>query len=126
MTSDALTAVFMVAGAAFMFLAALGIFRMPDLFTRMQASTKAATLGIGCLVFALAVHFGGSHVTARALLIVVFGFLTTPVAAHMIARAAYFVGVPLWERTSVDELKGRYDPRTHVLEGARPEHDPRS
>lgn len=122
--SNALEAVFMVAGAAFILLAALGIYRMPDLFTRMQAATKAATLGLGCLVFALAVHFGDADVSARALLIMVFGFLTVPVAAHMVGRAAYFVGVPLWERTAVDELKGRYDPETHILEGARPEDGP--
>ena len=106
----------MIVGALFMLLAAVGILRMPDLFMRMQASTKAATLGISCIVVALAVHFGEFEVTIRALAVVVFFFLTAPVAAHMIGRAAYFTGVPLSERTIIDQLRGRYDPRTHRLE----------
>lgn len=87
-----------------MFLAALGIFRMPDTFTRMQAATKAATLGCGCLLLAVALHFGETAVTARALLVVIFLFLTAPVAAHVIARATYRAGVALWEHTVLDEL----------------------
>ena len=50
---------------------------------------------------------------------ITFVFLTAPVAAHMIARASYFVGVPLWEGTIIDELRGHYDRRTHRL--ARPD-----
>ena len=106
-------------GATFALLAAAGVVRMPDLFTRIQAATKASTLGIGCIVVAVAVHFGELGITTRALAIIVFVFLTAPVAAHMIARAAYFVGVPLWEETVIDELHGQYDRRTHKL--ARPD-----
>jgi multicomponent Na+:H+ antiporter subunit G len=47
--------------------------------------------------------------------VVVFIFVTAPVAAHMIARAAYFSSVPLWEGTLSDDLEGRYDERTHTL-----------
>ena len=109
----------MMIGATFALLAAAGVVRMPDLFTRIQAATKASTLGIGCIVVAVAVHFGELGITTRALAIIVFVFLTAPVAAHMIARAAYFVGVPLWEETVIDELHGQYDRRTHKL--ARPD-----
>jgi multicomponent Na+:H+ antiporter subunit G len=44
-----------------------------------------------------------------------FFLLTAPVAAHMIGRAAYFVGVPLWSGTITDELRGHYDMKTHRL-----------
>ena len=64
-------------------------------------------------------HFGELAITTRPLAIVIFVFLTAPVAAHMIARASYFVGVPLWEGTIIDELRGHYDRRTHRL--ARPD-----
>lgn len=113
--SDIFSALFLLTGAAFMFLAAVGVVRMPDLFTRMQVTTKAATLGAGCMLLAAGLHFGELGVTTRVLAVIAFLFLTAPVAAHMIARAAYFIGVPLWERTIADELRGHYDPRTHDL-----------
>lgn len=112
---EILTAGLLLVGAAFMLLASVGVLRMPDLFTRMQAATKAATLGSGCLLVAVAVYFGNLGVTARALAAVAFIILTAPVAAHMIARAAYFVSVPLWEGTVMDELRGKYEPLTHRL-----------
>jgi multicomponent Na+:H+ antiporter subunit G len=57
-------------------------------------------------------------VAVRAVLTIAFFFLTAPVAAHMIGRAAYFIGVPLWQGTIVDELSGHYDRRTHGLAGS--------
>ena len=95
-------------GTAFTLLAAIGILRMPDVFMRMQVATKAATLGVTCVALATAVHFGDLATTARAVLIVLFLFLTAPVAAHTIGRAAYVAGARLWEGTIVDELRGRH------------------
>jgi multicomponent Na+:H+ antiporter subunit G len=106
----------LITGGAFLLLAAVGIVRMPDLYSRIQAATKAATLGVGCIILALAIHFVDLGITVRALLVIAFLFITQPVAAHMIGRAAYFVGVPLWEHTIMDELRGRYDATTHTLE----------
>ena len=102
--SERVSAVLMVLGALFMFLAGLGVLRLPDLFMRLQAGTKASTLGAGCLLLGAAVYFQDLAVTTRAVLVIGFFFLTAPVGAHMIARAAYAVGVPLWEGTLVDEL----------------------
>jgi len=113
--SDTISAVLLILGATFMLLAAVGVVRMPDLFTRMQTTTKSATLGAGCMLLAAAFYFGELGVTTRALAVIAFLFLTAPVAAHMIGRAAYFVGVPLWEKTIIDELRGHYDRRTHAL-----------
>ena len=114
--------VLLLFGASFLLLAAVGVVRMPDLFMRMSAATKAATLGASCMLLAVAVYFSGIGVTTRALAAIAFLFLTAPVAAHMIGRAAYFVGVPLWEGTVCDELRGRYDPTTHALD-RQPERD---
>lgn len=114
--SEAISNFFLLAGSAFLLLAALGILRMRDVYTRMQAGTKASTLGIVLLLVALAVRFQSVEVAALAGAGIAFFFLTAPVAAHMISRAAYFVGVPIWDRTVVDELRGHYDLRTHVLE----------
>lgn len=105
----AVTAVLLCLGAAFMLLGAVGIFRFPDLYSRLQAATKAATLGVSLMILALAVHFGEFGITVSALLVIAFFFLTAPVAAHVIARAAYFTGVPLWGGPITDELRNAYD-----------------
>ncbi|GAB4480177.1 MAG: monovalent cation/H(+) antiporter subunit G [Anaerolineales bacterium] len=110
-----LSAFLMFLGALLMFIAALGVARMPDLFTRMHSSTKSATLGVGLIMIGAAFHFGEIGMTMRAVAIIVFLFLTAPVAAHMLGRAAYFAGVPLWEGTLSDALRGHYDRRTHRL-----------
>jgi multicomponent Na+:H+ antiporter subunit G len=116
-----ITAILMLLGAAFMLLAAVGITRMPDVYTRMQPATKAATLGVGCMLLAVAVHFSEVGVTMRALAGIAFVVLTAPVAAHMIGRAAYLLGLPLWEGTQVDELEGRYDSQTGYLASGQEE-----
>ena len=100
---DALTAVLWVAGPAFAVLAAVGVLRMPDVFTRMQASTKASTLGLGCLLAGAALQLGDFGSFIRVVSIGAFVLLTTPVAAHVIARASYFADVPLWDGTVLDE-----------------------
>jgi len=117
------TGALLLLGAIFALLAAVGIVRMPDVFTRLHASTKSATLGAGLSVLAVAVHFGRLEVAFLALLVVAFLFLTAPVASHMIGRAAYMAGARLWEGTVLDELRGHYDLRTHELAG-RPEEAP--
>lgn len=105
----------MLAGAGFSFIAALGIFRMPDLFTRMQAAAKTGTLGVGLVLMALAFHFADVGVATRAGLVILFLFLTAPIAAHLIARAGYISGATLWHHSVCDELKGRYNMKTHEL-----------
>lgn len=113
-----ITSILMLLGGALMLLAAVGVVRMPDLFMRMHAATKPAVLGIGLVLSSVALHFGELGIATRAVLITGFFLLTAPVAAHMIGRAAYFVGTPLWERTIQDDLSGRYDLRTHTLDSA--------
>ena len=112
---EVLTAVLMLVGAFLMFVAGVGIVRLPDLFMRMSATTKAATLGAGLTLLAAAVYFDELGVTSRVLATIVFVLLTAPVAAQLIGRAGYFSDAELWEGTVVDELAGRYDVKTHVL-----------
>ena len=100
---DLLTAIMWVAGSAFVLLAALGVLRLPDVFTRMQSSTKASTLGLGCLLAGLVLLHPGTEVVIRAGSIAAFIMLTVPVSAHAIARAAARTGAPLWSGTHVDE-----------------------
>lgn len=108
MITTIVTSALMLFGASFMFLAALGVLRLPDIYIRMHAATKSGTLGVSGMILASAVHFGELGVTTRAVLIVVFLYLTAPVAAHFIGRAAYRAGAPMWDGSVVDELRGRY------------------
>ncbi len=109
------TTILLLSGAVLMLIASLGLLRMPDLLCRMHATTKAGALGGGLMVAAVGVIFDDPGVTTRAMAIVVFIILTAPVAAHIVGRAAYFVGVELWPQTVKDELRGRYDTETHTL-----------
>jgi multicomponent Na+:H+ antiporter subunit G len=95
---------FLLTGSTFLFLAALGLTRMPDFYMRMSASSKAISLGAGCLAIALALHMDDPGVTTRAILLMLLFFLKAPVAAHVLGRAAYFRGVPLAPNTTVDEF----------------------
>ena len=113
---ETVTALLIVAGAVLMFVAGLGITRMPDLFLRMSATTKVATLGVGTVLLAVTIYFNDLVTTFHALATLLFIFASAPVAAHMIGRAAYFNGVPLWKGSLTDELRGHYDLRTHQLE----------
>ncbi|WP_423185387.1 monovalent cation/H(+) antiporter subunit G [Alishewanella sp. d11] len=118
MITEILAAIFLLAGCLFMLVAALGVFRMPDLLTRMHATTKSGVLGAGLIMCAVMFFFGDSSVTLKALAVMAFTTLTSPIAAHTIGRAGYFIGVPLWDKTIKDELKGRYDEQSHTLKSS--------
>ncbi len=107
--SDILATTAVILGVALALLSAVGIVRMPDVYIRLQVATKASSLGVGLLMLGVAAHFGEVGVIVRALLVVVFLFLTAPVSAHLIGRAAYMAGVPLTPGSQPDELAGRYD-----------------
>lgn len=106
-----------VLGALLGVLSAVGILRMPDVYIRLQVASKASSLGVALLMLGVAVHFDELSVTVRAVLVVVFLFLTSPVAAHVIGRAAYLTGVPLASGTEPDELAGAYDSHSGRLSG---------
>lgn len=105
----------LLTGAVFVFIAALGVVRMPDMFLRMSAASKAGSLGASLALLASALYFYDLAIAIRVIATIAFIFLTTPVAAHLITRAAYVNDVPLWEKTICNELQGRYDQETHRL-----------
>ncbi len=105
---DVMTAILWLAGSGFALLAAVGVLRMPDVFTRMQASTKASTLGLGCLLIGAALQMGDFASFIRVVSIGGFLLLTTPVAGHVIARASYYADVPLWVGSVLDERRNTH------------------
>jgi multicomponent Na+:H+ antiporter subunit G len=84
-----LAALLMLLGALFSLLATVGVLRFPDLLTRMHAASKAGAVGGGLLLLAVALVSQDAAVALRALLGILFLLLTTPVAAHLLARVSY-------------------------------------
>lgn len=117
--SEWLVAALTLIGVAFSVLAAVGIVRMPDLYMRMQAATKSATVGVSCLILAAAVRLETVEAITQALLVVAFLFFTVPVASHMIGRAAYASGVELWSETILDEYHSRAE-NQHIVSEESP------
>lgn len=103
--TDVLSAVLLLSGVALALVAALGLVRFPDVFSRMHAATKPTTLGLLLITLgaALQVDSGGDRV--KLLLVAAFQFLTAPVAAHMIGRAAYRTGAGARDELVVDEMR---------------------
>ena len=106
--AELLVALLLLAGGFFLFVAGLGILRLPDVLIRMHASTKAGTLGAGLIFIGVAVHFGDTASISVASLTIIFLLATAPVGAHAIGRAAYRMKVKLWDHTHLDEWRGQY------------------
>jgi len=89
-------------GLAFDLLGCLGLVRLPDIYTRLQAATKSVTLGTCLILIGAAVFTGLGATGVKALLCMLFVLVTSPTAAHAIARGAYRSGVKLQPPTVVD------------------------
>jgi multicomponent Na+:H+ antiporter subunit G len=100
-----LVGILLLCGGSLAFAAALGIARLPDIFVRMHASTKAGTLGAGLIMVAVALYSPDTGTALRALLTSLFLLLTAPVSAHIVGRTAYRTGARLWRNTWLDELE---------------------
>ena len=94
--------VFIVVGLAFDIFGCLGLVRLPDVYNRLQASTKCVTLGTCSILFGAFLVAGFTATGMKALLAIVFLMLTAPVAAHAIARGAHRSGVKLAEGSIAD------------------------
>jgi multicomponent Na+:H+ antiporter subunit G len=106
---EVIAGLLLLVGSAFVLVSAVGVIRLPDVYMRMHAATKAGTLGAGIILAAAALFFGALGVTVKATVVFVFLLLTAPVAAHVLGRASYYDGAEKWSRTELDELAGRYD-----------------
>jgi multicomponent Na+:H+ antiporter subunit G len=103
---EVVASVFLLGGVFLAVVAGVGLLRFPDLFSRMHAATKPATLGLLLVVIGGVMLMSDRSHDAKLLLVAAFQFLTAPVAAHMIGRAAYRAGTGALEDLVVDELRG--------------------
>lgn len=100
------SAVLAVLGAGLGAVGGLGLVRLPDVFARMHAATKAPTMGLVLVVVAAALRVGHASDLGLLALVLFLQFLTAPVGAHLVGRAAYDAGGLLSEDTVLDELAG--------------------
>lgn len=84
--------ILLIVGALFSFVAVIGILRLPDLYTRTHAASKAGTVGSGLTLIAIALISFDGAIVLRAIAGIVFFMLTAPLSAHLLARAAYMAG----------------------------------
>lgn len=90
-------------GTLFVLFGTIGLVRLPDLYNRLQAATKCATLGTCSILLGVIASRGISAVSMKALLCIIFILLTSPTAAHALARAAHISGVKLWDKSVCDK-----------------------
>lgn len=96
--SDIIIAYFLILGTFFIVVAAIGIVRMPDVYIRMHALAKAATIGIGLLTAAVAVYFNDVTITSLVIGINIFLLMTAPIATHILGKVVIEQGYKMWQR----------------------------
>ncbi|MGH2689742.1 MAG: monovalent cation/H(+) antiporter subunit G [Actinomycetota bacterium] len=101
---EVLAAVLLLGGTALAVLGGIGLQRFPDVFARIHAATKPVTLGLALVLLGAALRMQAPGDVTKLILVGVLTFVTAPVAAHMISRAAYRAGTELSPDTTVDEL----------------------
>ncbi|ALX48155.1 monovalent cation/H(+) antiporter subunit G [Lentibacillus amyloliquefaciens] len=102
-----IVAIFLLAGSFFLISSSIGTIRFPDVYTRLHATTKASTLGIASLLIGAFLFLYIQHdiISGKLLLAIVFTLITSPVAAHMISRAAHRVGIKPVTKNRTDEYE---------------------
>jgi multicomponent Na+:H+ antiporter subunit G len=100
--NDIIGLIFIGIGLAFDFFGCLGLVRLPDVYNRLQAATKSVTLGTCGILFGTFLIVGFTAAGFKCLMCMLFLLLTTPVAAHAVARGAHRAGFKLWEKSVVD------------------------
>ncbi|RLI92725.1 MAG: cation:proton antiporter [Candidatus Altiarchaeales archaeon] len=95
---DFIVTALLFGGTFFFTTATLGLLRFPDLFTRLHATGKGDTLGVGLILTGLVIYLGLSPITLKIIIIMTFILLTSPVGTHCICRAVYNQGIKPWKR----------------------------
>ena len=103
--SDIVGKVFIIMGLSFNFFGCLGLIRLPDIYNRLQASTKCVTFGTCSILFGVFLMLGFSAAGIKALLCIIFLVLTAPVSAHVLARGAHISGIKLWKKSVCDKYE---------------------
>ncbi|MGP4071440.1 monovalent cation/H(+) antiporter subunit G [Piscibacillus sp. B03] len=104
---EIIISLFLLFGTFFVISGSIGVIRFPDIYTRLHAVTKAATLGVACVLLGafFFLYFESGIISGKLILGIIFILITAPVSGHMISRAAHSTGVKLWEHSVRDDLE---------------------
>ena len=102
--TDVIAASLLLVGAALALIAGIGLQRFPDVFARMHAATKPATLGLVLTLTGVAIALGDLSTVVKLGAVIIFQFVTAPIGAHLIGRSTYAAGTELSPDTRVDSL----------------------
>jgi multicomponent Na+:H+ antiporter subunit G len=102
---EIVSSIFILVGVLFMFIATIGLLRLPDFYIRMSTITKGSTLGVGLILMGLGIYFNQPDIMLKVLAIIGFIFITSPVAAHVISRTAVKNNTPFWNKTNLKEFE---------------------
>src|SRR5690606_33420952 len=114
---DVVIVIFSGIGAIIIVVASVGIISMPDFYLRFSVAVKASILGVGFVLLSTVLYFASIPVATMTLIIVLYLLFTSPVAAQLICRVAYFKGAKLWDGSVLDEVEDHYDVENNVLHG---------
>jgi multicomponent Na+:H+ antiporter subunit G len=101
--SEIIGYILIIIGIFFNISGCIGLVRLPDVYNRLQASTKCVTLGTVLVLVGVALISDSAALNAKAIICAVFILITSPTAAHAIAKGAYASGIKLWENSVVDK-----------------------
>jgi len=107
--TDIIGHILVIIGILFNIFGCIGLVRFPDVYNRLQASTKCVTLGTILILVGVAMVSGWGSISAKAIICAVFILITSPTAAHAIAKGSYASGVPLWKNSVVDKYAEEVD-----------------
>lgn len=110
MSSDIIGKILLAAGVIFNLFGCIGLVRLPDVYNRLQAATKCVTLGTCLVLVGTMIMMGTGMAISKALICMAFILITSPTAAHALARGAHASGVKLWEQSVVDKFDEDNEP----------------
>jgi multicomponent K+:H+ antiporter subunit G len=98
---EGVVALLLLSGASFALIGSIGLIRLPDFYMRLHGPAKATTLGVGGVLLASMLFFStrGDGISLHEILVTLFLFITAPVSAHIVAKAALHIKLPYIERT---------------------------
>jgi multicomponent Na+:H+ antiporter subunit G len=100
-----LGSLFLVVGLFFTVVGCIGVIRFPDIYNRLQAATKCITMGTCSVLVATMVFAGWGTITMKCIICVVFILITSPTAAHALARSSHRFGIRLWEKSVMNDYE---------------------
>jgi multicomponent Na+:H+ antiporter subunit G len=116
--ADVVAAILLLIGSIFTLSASIGLLRLPDVYSRMHAASKAGTLGSCVILLALAVVEADISVATRVVAAIIFFIITAPISAHLLARAALTAGYPLWRGSVRNDFRKLNDGAVSKSAGA--------